>query len=137
MSAISSCKKKEIVAPPLTKFPVPAWQVDNTGKYPLSMTAVVDLPLSVKPLFQADDLLGAFVDGECRGIGVLVKVNATLSVYYILVHGTASEQKKIKFTYYSKKTSYKYSTKEFLDFTVDGTYGTPDEPKIVDLSPDS
>ena len=81
------------------------------------------------------DMMAAFVAGDCRGVGVIIKVNDTSSVFYILIHGAASEQDKISFKYYSKASSYMYSTTDFLTFAVDSNFGTPDNPEVPALAP--
>lgn len=130
-AGISSCSKDRDSG--YAKVPAPDWKEDMTGKYPASMTAVVQLPENLLPASQVEDKLAAFIKDECRGTGVMVKVNDTTSVFYVMIHGTAAEQTKISFKYYSKKDSYLYTTNDFLDFSIDGNYGTVDEPAILDL----
>lgn len=130
-----ACKKDDDTPPEVfTKFPTPAWKADETGKYPFSMTAVVTIPEKLKAGFGSADKIGAFIKDECRGTGVVVKVD-TSNVFYVLIHGTASEQEKIRFSYYSAKTSYMYTTPEFLNFTIDSNFGTPDAPQVLELTP--
>lgn len=129
ITGINSCSKKH-----LTKFPTPDWQTDKTGKYPVSMTAVVQLPGDLKYRIQSGDRMGAFIDNECRGIGEIVQVDST-QVFFVMIHGTATEHAKIAFKYYSARSSYLYLSKHFLSFAVDENYGTVDEPKILDLKP--
>lgn len=128
--SINSCKKETN-----TQFSSPGWKEDTTGKYPVSMTAVVALPRTLQSSLRPDDKMGAFIKEECRGVGVIVKVDSASSVFYLLIHGAASEQDKIKFKYYSTVTSYMYATAEFLNFSMDGNYGTADKPEILDLQP--
>ena len=115
------------------KVPAPGWKEDITGKYPASMTAVVQLPPNLLSSLQPEDKMAAFIKDECRGVGVLVKVNDAISVFYVMIHGAAAEQGKINFKYYSKEDSYLYTTIDFLDFSVDSNYGTVDKPAILDL----
>ena len=129
---ISSCVKDKD-KDRYIKTPTPDWKEDLTGKYPASMTAVVQLPPNMLPALQPEDKMAAFIKDECRGVGVVVKVNDTTSVFYVMIHGTASEHGKINFKYYSKKDSWLYTTIDFLDFSVDGNYGTVDKPAILDL----
>lgn len=114
------------------KYPSPDWKVDTSGKYPVSMTAVVALQDELQPMTPGADKLGAFVADECRGVGVPVNVNNT-TVFYVLIHGTAAEQSKVSFKYYRAKTSYLYRTTDFLNFAVDENYGTADAPAVLDL----
>lgn len=129
---ISSCSKDAPVT--YTKFPEPHWVIDNTGKYPYSMSAVVQLSDTLKDYLLPTDHLGAFVDNECRGIGVLVKTNVTY-VYYVLIHGTAAENSRVTFKYYNSQNMYIYKTSPFLAFSVDGIFGSPDNPKTLLLQP--
>ena len=128
---ISSCSKDPIT---FTKFPEPHWVADSSGKYPYSMTAVVQLSDTLKNFLLSTDHLGAFIDNECRGTGILIKTNTTY-VYYVLIHGTASENKQITFKYYNSQNMYIYATTPFLPFSVDGVFGSPDNPKTLLLVP--
>lgn len=125
--AISSCSKDKATTAS------PDWKEDVTGKYPVSMTAVVQLPQRLVNDIHPSDKIAAFINGECRGIGVEVKITDSLPVFYVMIHGTSSEQQKISFKYYSARNSYLYTTIDFLDFTPDGNYGTIDKPFKLDL----
>jgi hypothetical protein len=115
-----------------TKFPVPAWKEDNTGKYPATMTSVVTLPPTLSSNVFENDHLAAFVNGECRGVGVLEKVN-NLNVFFVMIQGLPDESSKVKFKYYSSKTSYMYETHAPITFLIDGIYGTAQNPKTLEL----
>lgn len=130
LAAGMSCKKKHDIP----RVPAPSWTVDNTGKYPVSMTAVVQVPENLRTYIQQQDQIAAFVGEECRGTGQLIQVGS-VSAFFIMIHGTASEQSKISFKYWHAWRSNLYSTDPFLDFTVDGTYGTADAPIILQLKP--
>jgi len=116
----------------LTQHPMPDWKPDQSGKYPVSMTAVVSLPVNLKAAQIEGDKLAAFVDGECRGEGISVQMDS-LKVFFVLINGTASEQSKIKFKYFSKKTSYLYETAQVVNFRVDDNYGTAEKPVALEL----
>lgn len=124
------CKKEEYAT-----FPTPDWKEDQTGKYPYSMTAVVSLYYDINAEVMPEDKMAAFVGDECRGIGKWIKIGPTSSAFFILIHGTASEQKKLNFKYYSSKNRYLYTTSDFLDFKVDTNFGTADKPEILDMKP--
>lgn len=131
VSSITACKKEVIY----TKFPSPTWTIDQTGKYPVSMTAVVSNYYPLNADLLPEDKMGAFINDECRGIGTLVRISPVSSVFFILIHGTTAEQNKISFKYYSSKTSYMYATSDILPFQVDESFGTADKPQILDLKP--
>ncbi len=134
--AMAGCSKTTEVKPEetLTKFPLPDWKADATGKYSSSMTAVVSLPLNLYTSLSDGDKLAAFVNDECRGTGIIVKVDGS-NLFFVLIQGLPDEQSKVKFKYYSTKTSYMYETPGVLNFLVDYVYGTAEKPKTLDLSP--
>lgn len=129
----SSCGKHDGIDS-IPQVAAPDWTVDTTGKYPLSMTAVVQVPSDTRADISEADKIGAFSGDECRGLGTLIGTGPT-SVFFIMIHGTAAEQSKISFKYYSSQKSYLYSTDAFLDFNIDGNYGTIDGPEVLDVKP--
>ena len=134
--ASTSCSKKGTTTTPeevATKFPAPEWKEDNTGKYPGTMTAVVALPLTLASYVMENDQLAAFVNGECRGVGVLEKVNS-LNVFFVLIHGLPDETSKVKFRYYSSKTAFMYEFTAAVNFLLDDVYGTAQNPKKLELT---
>lgn len=124
------CKKHHT----LPKVPAPSWTVDNTGKYPMSMTAVVQVPENLRTYIQESDKIGAFVGDECRGTGTWVHTGS-VSAFFILIHGSSAEQSKIRFKYYFSWKSNLYETAPFLDFKIDDNYGSVDAPQILELKP--
>jgi len=122
------CKKHKTYP----KVPAPQWAIDTSGKYPASMTAVVELPPDLSRYKQVQDKLGAFINGECRGIGKRIDLDSA-SIYFVLIQGTSSEQSKVSFQYYSAHAAALYETDGFLDFTLDGNYGTVDAPEVLYL----
>lgn len=135
IAAILGCSKKSAVDAPeevATKFPVPTWKADNTGKYPATMTAVITLPVTLAGGVMENDKLAAFVNDECRGVGAIVKVD-NLNLFFVLIQGLAEETNKITFRYYSNKTSYMYESQPALTFLADAIYGTAANPKMLEF----
>lgn len=128
-----ACKKKK-GDDPLPVFPAPSWVAGETAKYPYSMTAVLQLPNSLQAGYQPGDELGAFVDEDCRGTGVPVKVGSKMT-FYVMIRGMASEDVRVRFKYFSAKTGHIYLSGNSAEFTVDGNYGTADQPRVLDLQP--
>lgn len=126
----AGCKKRHA----LPKVPPPNWKIDASGKYPVSMTAVVQVPEPLQAYLRESDKIGAFVGDECRGTGQWIHTGS-VSAFFILIHGTSSEKSKIRFKYYHSRKSVLYETSPFLDFTVDGNFGSVDAPQILDLKP--
>lgn len=135
LATLTGCSKKAEVNPgeTFTKFQPPAWLVDESGKYPYSMTAVVALPATLSKQIIDGDQLGAFINDECRGSGEAIKVGSD-KLFFVLIRGLADEQTSITFKYYSASTSYMYKTQANLNFLVDAVYGTASNPKMLELT---
>lgn len=124
------CKKHKNEA--LPRFPPPSWADETAGKYPGSMTVVLQLPNPLQAGYQEKDELAAFIGEECRGVGEPVEVNG-VRLFYMLIHGVAPEDEGIIFRYYSAGDSRRYATDNPLEFEADGIYGTADQPKMLVL----
>ena len=97
--------------------------------------SIREVPENLQPYIQQADKIGAFIGEECRGLGTLVKIDSASAVFFVLIQGAVTERSKISFKYYSSLKSNMYATTPFLEFIVDGNYGTADVPKILNLSP--
>lgn len=134
---LSNCTNKtESGLKPDIQLISPVWHKDITGKYPFSMTAVVRLSDSLQSALNLGpyDQVGAFVNGECRGTGVLVPSGSSY-LYYLLIQGSASENSKVTFKYYNGLSHSLFSTAPLLAFSVDASFGSPDKPVILPLLP--
>ncbi len=123
--------KKDTTQPTVSP---PSWSVNTSGKYPLTMTAVLEPPPNLELYVASSDKLGAFVGNECRGIGEVVIAN-NKKVFFVMIRGTASEQSMISFKYYQSLNSHLFKTNAVLNFTVDSNYGTVDDPVELNLVP--
>lgn len=115
-----------------TKFPAPTWKADDTGKYPATMTAVVALPATLVGNTTTNDKLGAFINGECRAVGIIDKVNDQ-DLYFVLIQGLPDESGQISFKYYNEKTAYMYEAVSVTSFLIDAVYGSAQNPKVLEL----
>lgn len=104
----------------------PNWKTMVSREYNTSMVAVVALSHDLAPHIQAGDELAAFVDGECRSVGVYQD-----GVFYLLIPGQSTEHGKVVFRYYSTKKNYLFETRFDLNFQPDGVYGTADHPEVL------
>lgn len=133
LAGAGGCKKKK-GGEGLPVFPAPAWKAAGTEEYPYSMTAVVELPGSLQAGYREGDELGAFINGECRGTGEPVQIGNNMT-FYIMIRGTAAEEEGVLFKYFSAKTGHIYLSGNRVEFAVDGTYGTADQPRTLNLQP--
>lgn len=128
----SGCDKDN--GPKFNVYPLPVWTVQSPEIFPNSFTAIVNLPKNMNLLAQDTDLVAAFIDDECRGIGNLVQSeDKKRRAYIITVRGSSTENRNIVFKYYSTRTSYLYQAATTIAFEIDGTYGTYDTPITLDL----
>ncbi|HEY9562030.1 MAG TPA: hypothetical protein VIR29_14700 [Anseongella sp.] len=130
---VGACKKKKSENP-LPVYPAPSWSSAGTEKYPFSMTAVVQLPNAMQAGYTKEDELGAFMNGECRGAGEVVMVGNNIT-FYVMIRGQAAEEEDIIFKYFSAGTGHIYLSKKPVEFTVDGNYGSADQPWVLELEP--
>ena len=96
------------------------------------MTAVVALPAALAGNTTINDKLAAFINGECRGVGIIDKVN-NQDLYFVLIQGLPDETGKVTFKYYSSKTAYLYEAVSETSFLIDAVYGNAQTPKVLEL----
>ena len=112
----------------------PGWTVESPEQYPNSFTAIVSIPENINAYAADNDIVAAFIDDECRGVGnLIISENGSWRVYIITVRGSSTENRNITFKYYSAQLEYLYQAKTMIAFVIDGTYGTIDNPIILDL----
>ena len=121
----TACGKED----PRPERPRPIWGVEQGIYTESSMTAIVILPENLQAYAQDDDIVAAFAGNECRGIGELIE-----GAYYILIKGSPEEYTGISFLYYSARNKYLYTTAPDLTFEPDASFGSVDEPKVLELS---
>lgn len=121
---------------PYTEYPVPSdWSIASSVKaLPNSCTAIVALPDNIDQYSDDSDMVAAFMNNECRGLGNLVtSAENGKRVYYITIRASDTEDAAIEFRYYNSTLSYLYKATQTVDFEIDGTYGTYDSPMILEL----
>lgn len=120
---------------PYSTHPVPSdWFIENAAALPSSFTAIVALPDNLEQYSGDSDMLAAFINGKCRGVGNLVTSDDNSKrVYYLTVRASDTEDGEIGFKYYNAKLSYLYRATQTIKFEIDGTYGTYDSPIVLDL----
>jgi len=117
-----------------TTWPEPTWSVESPELLPNSFTAIVAIPDNVNVYASDNDQVAAFIDGECHGVGTLVKdEDSEKRVYFLTIRASDTESGEITFKYYNANLSYLYQAEETIDFEADGTYGSYDSPIILNL----
>lgn len=124
-----ACKKDKEA----TRFSAPDWVLVKKELHPYSMTAVIKIDEKITQELNDTDQLGAFVGRECRGKGVQVNSNGK-NIFYLQIHGSASEQSSIVFQYYNAKSGHMYTSAQPITFVVDENLGTVDNPLTPELN---
>ncbi len=100
------------------------------GKHPLRMKACVGLPHDVARYASADDMMAAFVGGECRGKATAEADGNGGFVFRMTVNGSLSAGETVVLRYYSVRNSYLYQSAGGFTFVGGGSYGSEAEPEI-------
>ena len=112
-------------------FGAPNWTVNSSDfEYSLTMTVVVDVNDVL--MGADDDLVGAFVDGECRGVAK-AEYNSTYDkyFYYLTVFSNEYSDEKISFKYYNNADDITYTDFATIDFKDGENMGSASSPYIV------
>ena len=121
----SSCEKE----PVYNTYENPHWTVGSYEGISESCTIVMDLPANLKPYQDTADVVGAFIDGECRGVSTQQE-----GLFYIIVSGASDENGNITLRYWSARNKYMYQVNEVIPFEINAQKGTTDEPFVPSFS---
>ena len=84
------------------------------------------------------DLLGAFVDGELRGLGIATAVpfgpNAGTYAFLTLIYSNQASGETVTFKFYDVETDAVYDISETIEFVGDMTLGNVVAPEILNTS---
>ena len=116
----------------------PDWTVDK-GKYESTMSIIGTLSILGKPSYDADDIVGVFVDGECRGIAHPA-YNARYDNSFLLldVYGNDSDAgKALTFKAYDASTGIMYpvtTTSQDVTFSANVLIGKYAAPLLIETA---
>lgn len=111
---------------------VPEWKVES-GKYESTMSMIGTLSILGKPSNDTDDLVGVFIDGECRGVARPV-YNERYDNYFVMmdIYGDdVDTNKPLVFQAYDSSTGIMYpqvSTSEEVSFCANRLIGKYAQP---------
>lgn len=116
----------------------PDWTVDK-GKYESTMSIIGTLSILGKPSYDADDIVGVFVDDECRGIAHPA-YNARYDNSFLLldVYGNDSDAgKALTFKAYDASTGIMYpvtTTSQDVTFSANVLIGKYAAPLLIEAA---
>ena len=117
---------------------VPEWKVE-TGKYESTMSMIGTLSILGKPSNDADDIVGVFIDGECRGVAQPV-YNERYDNYFVMmdIYGDdVDTNKPLVFQAYDSSTGIMYpqvSTSEEVSFCANRLIGKYAQPLLLEAA---
>lgn len=107
--------------------------ISMSGKYPLKMTAVVELPGNIAQYVSANDKFAALVGDDCRGIGEMEITESGRVIYSLEIIGSNEPDQTIRFNYYNALNSYLYEAETTVKFEAFSQYGTKDSTIVLNL----
>ncbi len=116
----------------------PAWTVDK-GRYESTMSVIGSLAILGQPSYDADDIVGVFVDGECRGVAHPV-YNARYDNSFVLldVYGNGEDVgKPLVFKAYDASTGILYpvaATSQDVTFGANVLIGRYADPLLIEVA---
>ncbi len=120
-----ACKKDE----KHPQYEKPNWKISEIENVQVNFSAIFDLESNLSVYIAENDELAAFVGNDCRGTATLIN-----DLFHITVKGTADENSKVTFRYYSSTTKYMYEAIDYVDFEANITLGTIDNPEVLALT---
>lgn len=124
-SAVEGSQQQPIVLP-----------IDHQSHHPLRMEAYVALPDDLAPYASADDVFGAFVGDDCRGLATVVSDSRGAITFHIIIFGSITNDEYITFRYYSAARQALYVSRSSTPFAADTRLGSADAHHVVDLISD-
>lgn len=116
----------------------PDWTVDK-GKYESTMSIIGTLSILGKPSYNADDIVGVFVDGECRGIAHPAYNERYDNSFLLLdVYGNDDDADKVlTFKAYDASTGIMYpvtTTSQDVTFSANVLIGKYAAPLLIETA---
>lgn len=101
--------------------------------HPLKMKGVFELKNQLVKKNGETDVLAAFVNDECRGIGKFIENNGK-ELFEIEICGSLSKTEKFKLKYYNTALKYQFESVKTIDFSAGNFMGTKDFPVIIEMN---
>jgi hypothetical protein len=109
----------------------PGWSL-NRHAYQYNMTAIAALNLEGNECRDEDHIIGAFVDGECRGIGRPIYLSTiNRSVAFLMIHSNEIAGERVEFQAFVPEARAVYNVAEAISYEADRSVGTIREPLIL------
>ena len=111
----------------LTASAQPAWNV-NSGDYTYSMTITGKVTTDGYYSTDENDMVAAFIDGECRGVAHIKYENALDACFIFLMVYSNDPVGTVTFKIYDSSADKEIDAKETINFTVNDIVGSVSNP---------
>ncbi|HUU46809.1 MAG TPA: LamG-like jellyroll fold domain-containing protein, partial [Acidobacteriota bacterium] len=110
---------------------IPGWSLDCNA-YQYSMTVTAALTMDGDEWRDENGMIGAFVNGECRGLAQLIHLSGiNRYVAFLMVHSNEIAGEKVIFKAYDPGERAVYNVGESVTYEADATIGTVREPLLL------
>jgi hypothetical protein len=122
------CRKTETVEG------LPDWTVSQNA-YQYNMTVIARLNIEGSEGRSDNDVIGAFVDGECRGIARPIHLSATDQyAAFLMIHSNEAIGESVNFQVFVPESRMVYNVAEVITYEADAAAGTVREPLVLRTS---
>lgn len=108
---------------------LPEWTLPDLSVFPTSMAAVIRLPENLEPYMSNSDILGAFINGECRGLAATDQVDGT-TLWFMVFKADDATTQTVEFRYYNAKLKRTYIANDGVKYVTNGSYGNLTAPAV-------
>lgn len=102
------------------------------GCHPLKMNAVLEMQHELIRNVSQNDLLAAFVNDECRGVGRFVEKNGK-RMFEVAINGSLGLNEKVIIRYYNSSLKFKFESEKTIYFITDNSFGDIDNPAVIEM----
>jgi len=114
--------------------PTEGWTADPHD-FETNLCLIAEVCMGTGPCAGPGDRLGAFRDGECRGVSSALRNPDGRDVFYLTIHGHCGSGEMLSFRYLESSSGRTYDIREALEFRPDITVGSSLRPMALDLWP--
>jgi gliding motility-associated-like protein len=114
------------------KAAIPTWQV-NASSYQFSMTVTALLNMDGYISSDSNDMVGAFINGECRGVmhPGKYKTHEGYRLVFLQIYSNTIVGEQVTFKMYKASSDAPFTPVNFLVFKNDTSAGTPSDPYVI------
>lgn len=103
-----------------------------TENHPMKMNAVMELRHEQLKKISETDIVAAFVNDECRGMGTMVEIDGK-KLFEIQINGSLGVKEKVIIKYYNSTLRHKFESVKTFDFEPEKLLGNRNAPVDIEL----